>query len=142
MLAESSVTVAPVNGGEVDEESCLTCDDVLDGTLRSGPFFCAFSGTVGPDGAIFFFVVEAAGPPIDVVCRAGWEVAIEEGRLSGKDVNEPTFNPRSKSNMSVNGWDREVRTRWRGGRRINQRRLLSCRQTQFLARSRSAHQGQ
>jgi hypothetical protein len=94
-LAESSVTVAPVKGGEVDEASCLVWDDVLDGTFRRESFFGAFSGTVGPDCVRFSLVDEAEGGPASDVCAADSEVAIDEGILSRKmsPINDQSQAP-------------------------------------------------
>jgi hypothetical protein len=61
-LAASSVTVAPVNGGEADEDSCLVFDDLLDGTFRRELLGCGFSGTVGGDCAADSSFVEIEGP--------------------------------------------------------------------------------
>jgi hypothetical protein len=85
-LAESSVTVAPVNGGEVDELSCLICDDVLDGTFSRDPFFAFFSGTAGPDCTTFSFVDEAEGSPVLGGCRADSDVAIEGGMSASHEL--------------------------------------------------------
>lgn len=100
-LAESSVTVAPVNGGEVDEGSCLICDDVLEGTFKREFFCCDFSGTAGPDSATFSFVDETEGPSIDGGCGVDSEVAIEEGILS-----------KNKSALIIPGC---FRSNWSGG---------------------------
>lgn len=51
-LAASSVTVAPVKGGDADDGSCLVCDDLLDGTFSRELFGCVFSGTVGGERAV------------------------------------------------------------------------------------------
>lgn len=70
-LAESSVTVAPVSGGEADEDSCLVFEDLLDGTFKREFFCCGFSGTVGGDCATDSLLGEVDGPASDVGCSRG-----------------------------------------------------------------------
>lgn len=85
-LAESSVTVAPVRGGEVDDWSGLTCEEVLDGTLNNEAFFCDFSGTAGAESATFSLADEVDDASIGVVCKAASEVVTAECTLSGEEV--------------------------------------------------------
>ena len=82
------MTVAPVRGGDVDEGSSFLCDDVLDGTLKRDPFFCAFSGTAKADSATFSFVDEAEGPSLGDVWRAESEVVARGGDFSAHEISK------------------------------------------------------
>lgn len=136
-LAVSSVTVAPVNGGDVEEGSFLACEGVLEGTFNRGPVFCAFSDTAGPGVASLSFADGGDGTSVLDASGADSDVSVEEGRLSGKGS---TFNKwvqveRPLSDVA----SMRSRTRRRRDRRGNGRSLVSSLLTKFFTEGRSAH---